>query len=111
MPELLLTNTQTGGKERFEPQDPERITLYVCGPTVYNLVHIGNARPVVVFDVLYRVLTQSLPVGGLRQEYHRHRRQDHCRRERGRADRRGNLGVHPEVSGGHGPAKRSGSGA
>ena len=40
MPELLLTNTQTGGKERFEPRDPERITLYVCGPTVYNLVHI-----------------------------------------------------------------------
>ena len=61
MPELLLTNTQTGGKERFEPRDPERITLYVCGPTVYNLVHIGNARPVVVFDVLYRVLRSLYP--------------------------------------------------
>lgn len=61
MPELLLTNTQTGGKEQFEPRDPERITLYVCGPTVYNLVHIGNARPVVVFDVLYRVLRSLYP--------------------------------------------------
>jgi cysteinyl-tRNA synthetase len=53
---LYLTNTQTKKKELFEPMDPKRVTMYVCGPTVYNYVHIGNARPVVVFDVLFRVL-------------------------------------------------------
>lgn len=46
----------TGEKEVFKPNNPERVTMYVCGPTVYNRVHIGNARPVVVFDTLYRVL-------------------------------------------------------
>ena len=61
MPELRLTNTLTGNKEVFEPRDPDRITLYVCGPTVYNLAHIGNARPVVVFDMLYRVLQLLFP--------------------------------------------------
>lgn len=54
--DLLLTNTQTRRKERFEPQDPARVTLYVCGPTVYDYAHIGNARPAVVFDVLFRLL-------------------------------------------------------
>ena len=43
-------------KEVFEPLQPDRVTMYVCGPTVYNLAHIGNARPVVVFDVLFRLL-------------------------------------------------------
>jgi cysteinyl-tRNA synthetase len=61
MAELRLTNTLTGKKEIFEPRDPEQITLYVCGPTVYNLAHIGNARPVVVFDMLYRVLRALYP--------------------------------------------------
>ncbi len=61
MAELRLTNTLTREKEIFEPRDPERITLYVCGPTVYNLAHIGNARPVVVFDMLYRVLRALYP--------------------------------------------------
>ena len=61
MAELRLTNTLTRQKEIFEPRDPERITLYVCGPTVYNLAHIGNARPVVVFDMLYRVLRALYP--------------------------------------------------
>ena len=53
---LYLHNTLSGQKEAFEPLDPERVTVYVCGPTVYNYVHIGNARPVVVFDVLFRLL-------------------------------------------------------
>ena len=53
---LSLYNTRTRRKERFEPVDPERVTMYVCGPTVYNLAHIGNARPVVVFDTLFRLL-------------------------------------------------------
>lgn len=58
---LYLHNTLTGDKEPFRALDPERVTLYVCGPTVYNYVHIGNARPVVVFDVLYRILQQLYP--------------------------------------------------
>ena len=53
MTELRLHNTLTGAREVFTPRDPERVTMYVCGPTVYNYVHIGNARPVVVFDCLY----------------------------------------------------------
>ncbi len=58
---LHLHNTLTRRKERFEPLDPQRVTMYVCGPTVYNFVHIGNARPVVVFDVLYRLLRHAYP--------------------------------------------------
>ena len=61
MRELKLTNTLTGEREIFEPIDPKRVTMYVCGPTVYNLAHIGNARPVVVFDMLYRVLRELYP--------------------------------------------------
>ena len=58
---LTLHNTLTGHKDAFQPLDPQRVTLYVCGPTVYNYVHIGNARPVVVFDVLYRLLSRLYP--------------------------------------------------
>ena len=61
MPELRLHNTFTGAKEVFTPRDRERVTMYVCGPTVYNYVHIGNARPVVVFDCLYRLLSALYP--------------------------------------------------
>jgi cysteinyl-tRNA synthetase len=53
---LCLYNTLSGEKEPFEPLVPNRVTMYVCGPTVYNLAHIGNARPVVVFDTLFRLL-------------------------------------------------------
>ena len=53
---LKLHNSLSGHKEPFDPRDPERVTMYVCGPTVYGLVHIGNGRPAVVFDVLYRIL-------------------------------------------------------
>jgi cysteinyl-tRNA synthetase len=53
---IRLYNTLSGEKEPFQPLTPERVTMYVCGPTVYNLAHIGNARPVVVFDALYRLL-------------------------------------------------------
>ncbi len=59
---LVLHNTLTGRKEPFAPLDPRRVTMYVCGPTVYNVIHIGNARPVVVFDVLYRLLRRRYPV-------------------------------------------------
>lgn len=53
---LRIYDTAARKKRVFEPQDPKRITMYVCGPTVYNYAHIGNARPPVVFDVLRRVL-------------------------------------------------------
>ena len=56
---LVLQNTLTRKKEPFIPADPARVTMYVCGPTVYNYAHIGNARPAVVFDVLYRLLRAS----------------------------------------------------
>ena len=53
---MQLYNSLTGRKESFTPADPGRPTMYVCGPTVYNHPHIGNARPAVVFDVLFRLL-------------------------------------------------------
>src|SRR5450755_2089838 len=53
---LRLYNTLTRSKEAFEPIDRENVRLYVCGPTVYDFAHIGNARPVIVFDVLCRLL-------------------------------------------------------
>jgi len=53
---LKLYDTMTREKRPFVPRDPSRVTLYVCGPTVYNYAHIGNFRPVVVFDLLFRVL-------------------------------------------------------
>jgi len=53
---LTLYNTLTRKKEPFTPIDPANVRMYVCGPTVYDFAHIGNARPVIVFDVLYRLL-------------------------------------------------------
>ena len=55
-PELTLYNTLTRSKEAFVPIDPDNVRMYVCGPTVYDFAHIGNARPAIVFDVLYRLL-------------------------------------------------------
>ena len=53
---IRIYNTLQRDKEIFEPGDPDRVTMYVCGPTVYNYAHIGNARPAVIFDLLYRLL-------------------------------------------------------
>jgi len=53
---LRLTNTLTRRKEEFAPIDPRNVRMYVCGPTVYDYAHIGNARPAIVFDVLFRLL-------------------------------------------------------
>ena len=61
MADLWLTDTMGTEKRRFTPIDPDHVRFYVCGPTVYNLVHIGNARPVVVFDMLFRVLQALYP--------------------------------------------------
>ncbi len=61
--ELRLYNTLTKEKEAFRPLDPAQVRMYVCGPTVYDFAHIGNARPVIVFDVLYRLLRHLYGVG------------------------------------------------
>ena len=62
-PVLRLYNTLTRSKEEFRPIDPNLVRMYVCGPTVYDYAHIGNARPVIVFDLLYRLLRQIYGVG------------------------------------------------
>ena len=56
---LRFYNTLSGRKEDFKPLDPANVRMYVCGPTVYDRAHIGNARPVIVFDVLARLLRQK----------------------------------------------------
>ena len=61
MPELRLHNSLTRSREKFVPIDPAHVRVYVCGPTVYDLPHIGNARPVVVYDVLARLLRRLYP--------------------------------------------------
>ncbi|MEM8633082.1 MAG: cysteine--tRNA ligase [Pseudomonadota bacterium] len=56
MTEITLHNSKTRRKEVFDPIDPKNVRMYVCGPTVYDRAHLGNARPAVVFDVLFRLL-------------------------------------------------------
>ncbi len=56
---LKLYNTLTRRKDDFVPLDPSDVRMYVCGPTVYDFAHIGNARPVIVFDVLFRLLRHA----------------------------------------------------
>jgi cysteinyl-tRNA synthetase len=63
---LTLYNSLTRRKEAFEPLDPNRVRMYVCGPTVYDFAHVGNARAVVAFDLLYRVLRHSYGAGRVR---------------------------------------------
>ena len=58
---LRLHNTLTRKKEDFIPIDPGHVRVYACGPTVYGRIHVGNARPIVVFDVLVRLLRQRHP--------------------------------------------------
>jgi cysteinyl-tRNA synthetase len=61
MTDLNLHNSLTRAKEIFAPIDPNHVRMYVCGPTVYDLAHLGNARPVIVFDVLFRLLRRLYP--------------------------------------------------
>src|SRR5580700_1628506 len=60
---LTLYNSLTRRKEEFRPLDPQNVRMYVCGPTVYDYAHIGNARAVVAFDLLYRVLRHEYGAG------------------------------------------------
>ena len=62
---IRLYDTAAREKRVFEPQDPKRVTMYVCGPTVYNYAHIGNARPPIVFDVLRRLLIRTYGEGAV----------------------------------------------
>ena len=57
---IQIYNTLSRKKEEFIPEDPKRVTMYVCGPTVYSHPHIGNARPAVVFDTFFRLLTARI---------------------------------------------------
>lgn len=61
MTTIFVTNTLSRAKEEFTPIDPAHVRMYVCGPTVYDFAHLGNARPVVVFDTLYRLLKRHYP--------------------------------------------------
>ena len=61
MTDLFLHDSAARRKRRFEPIDPTHVRMYVCGPTVYDLAHLGNARPAVVFDLLYRLLKRLYP--------------------------------------------------
>ena len=61
--ELRLYDTLTREKRPFVPLDPKNVRMYVCGPTVYDFAHIGNARPVIVFDVLFRLLRHLYGAG------------------------------------------------
>jgi cysteinyl-tRNA synthetase len=63
MTTIKLHNTKTRRKEVFTPLNPDNVRMYVCGPTVYDRAHLGNARPVIVFDVLYRLLRHVYGVG------------------------------------------------
>ena len=58
---LKITNTLSRTKEKFVPIDQENIRMYVCGPTIYDYPHVGNARPLIVFDVLFRLLKKIFP--------------------------------------------------
>ena len=68
--DLKLYDTLTREKRDFTPLDPNNVRMYVCGPTVYDFAHIGNARPVIVFDVLFRLLQHQgvWDGGGARQK-------------------------------------------
>ena len=71
---MKLFNTMTRQKEEFVPLTPGEVKMYCCGPTVYNYIHVGNARPMILFDVLPGVPGQQ---GDLCAEFHRCGRQDH----------------------------------
>ena len=58
---ITLYDTLSKSMKTFQPQTGKRVTMYVCGPTVYDFPHVGNARPAIVFDILYRLLKSAYP--------------------------------------------------
>ena len=58
---ITLYDTLSKSMKTFQPQTEKRVTMYVCGPTVYDFPHVGNARPAIVFDILYRLLKSAYP--------------------------------------------------
>ena len=58
--DIFLTNNLTNKKEQFVPKNKDHIGMYVCGPTVYDDPHIGNARPLIIFDILFRLLKKII---------------------------------------------------
>ena len=67
MNNLKITNSLTKQKELFKPVNPNKISMYVCGPTVYDNPHVGNARSLVVFDVLFRLLKFIYGLSSMRE--------------------------------------------
>ena len=63
---IYLYNSLTRAKEEFVPIDPDNVRLYVCGPTLYDDIHIGNARPILVFDIVYKLLSKFYKVNYVR---------------------------------------------
>ena len=69
--DIFLTNSLGNKKEKFVPRDQKKVGMYVCGPTVYDDPHIGNARPIVIFDILFKVylkIKETLSGGTLSEE-------------------------------------------
>ncbi len=114
---IKLHNTATRKKEDFTPIDAQNVRMYVCGPTVYDRAHLGNARPVIVFDVLYRLLRHVYgpehvtyvrnftdvddKINARAADKRAQHRRDHSRDDpvvSGRHGRRGRLGARPHAS-------------
>ncbi len=74
MVEIRLHNTKTRKKEVFTPLDPANVRMYLCGPTVYDRAHLGNARNVIMFDVLFRLLRHDIWRGSRHLCAQHHRR-------------------------------------
>ena len=111
MHELYLHNSATRRKERFVPLDPQHVRMYVCGPTVYDLVHVGNARPVVVYDVLLRAAAAALSACHLCPQHHRRRGQDQrARPGTRRTDRRADRAHHRRLPCRYGGTRRPAAG-
>lgn len=85
---MQLFNTLTRRRETLRTERPDRVTLYLCGPTVYNYAHIGNARPAVVFDLLSRVLRHDYSQVVYARNFTDVDDQDKCRRCGGRCTHR-----------------------
>ena len=106
---LTLYNSLTRRKEAFEPLDPSRVRMYVCGPTVYDFAHIGNARAVVAFDLLYRVLRHTYGKDHVRYVRNITDVEDKiiaAARENGERDRRADPAHHRDLSRGYGGARQ-----